>query len=186
MIQTPPKSIWIPDCKAKKMKNVKGGEYFRKPLYIHTHRPAGLVKMCTQIRNGQNVMPGTEHDYTWVTSLSIPLICIKNKLKYHIYISFQTFYSVLSWSTFGTDNIRVFLGMTLQAWHTCILGVSPILLKLCQVGCGASLHSYFQVSPEMFYRVQVSALAGTLKDIQRIEQKHLLHCIVCVLIVVVL
>jgi hypothetical protein len=40
--------------------------------------------------------------------------------------------------------------MTLQAWHICICGVSPILLKLCQVAWGALLHSYFQVSPEMF------------------------------------
>jgi hypothetical protein len=32
-------------------------------------------------------------------------------------------------------------------------------LKLCQVGWGVSLHSYFQVSPEMLDRVQVWALA---------------------------
>ena len=30
------------------------------------------------------------------------------------------------------------------------------------------LHSYSQVSPEMFNRVQVWALAGPLKDIQRL------------------
>jgi hypothetical protein len=33
-------------------------------------------------------------------------------------------------------------------------------LNLCQVGWGASLHSYFQVSPEMFDRVQVQALSA--------------------------
>ena len=44
-----------------------------------------------------------------------------------------------------------------------------------------SLHSYFQVSPEMFDRVQVQALAGPLKDIQ-----PLLYCLACVLRVVVL
>ena len=43
-------------------------------------------------------------------------------------------------------------------------------LNLCQVGRGASLHSYFQFSPEMFDRVQVQALAGPLKDIQRRSQ----------------
>ena len=33
---------------------------------------------------------------------------------------------------------------------------------------GVLLHSYFQVSPEMFDRVQVRALAGPLKDFQRL------------------
>ena len=36
-------------------------------------------------------------------------------------------------------------------------------LKLCQVGWGVSLHSYFQISPEIFDHVQ--ALAGPLKEI---------------------
>ena len=35
------------------------------------------------------------------------------------------------------------------------------------------LHSYFQVSPEMFDRIQVRALAGPLKDIQRLVLKPL-------------
>ena len=48
------------------------------------------------------------------------------------------------------------------------------------------LHSYFQVSPEMFDRVQVRTLAGPLKDIQRLVSKTLLHYLSCVLIVVVL
>ena len=55
-----------------------------------------------------------------------------------------------------------------------------------QVGWGASLHSYFQVSPEMFDRVQVRALAGPFKDIQRLVPKQLLHCGGFVLRVVVL
>ena len=59
-------------------------------------------------------------------------------------------------------------------------------LKLCQVGWGASLHSYFQVSPEMLDRVQVRALAGPLKDIQRLVPKPVLRCLGCVLRVVVL
>ena len=50
-------------------------------------------------------------------------------------------------------------------------------LRLCQVGSGASLQSYFQVSPEMFDQVQVQALAGPLKDIQRLVPKPLLRCL---------
>ena len=46
-------------------------------------------------------------------------------------------------------------------------------LKLCQVGLGVSLHSYFQFSLEMFDQVQVLALAGPLNDIQRLVQKPL-------------
>ena len=72
------------------------------------------------------------------------------------------------------------MGMMLQAWHTCIH------LKFCWFGWGASLHSYFQVSPEMLDRVQVRALAGPLKNIQRLVPKPLLHCLGCVLKVVVL
>jgi hypothetical protein len=49
-----------------------------------------------------------------------------------------------------------------------------------------SLHSYFQVSPEMFDRVEVRPLAGPLKDIQRLVMKPLLLCFGCVLRVVVL
>ena len=60
------------------------------------------------------------------------------------------------------------------------------ILPSCQVGWGASLHSYFLFSPEMFNRVQVRALAGLLKDIQRLVTKSLLHCLGCVLRVVVL
>ena len=59
-------------------------------------------------------------------------------------------------------------------------------LKLCQVGWGALLHSYFQVSSEMLDLVQVWALAGPLKDIQRLVTKPLLHCLGCVLRIVVL
>ena len=59
-------------------------------------------------------------------------------------------------------------------------------LKLCQVGWGASLHSYFQISSEMFDQVQVWALAGPLKDIQRLVTKPRLRCLGCVIRGVVL
>ena len=48
------------------------------------------------------------------------------------------------------------------------------------------LHSYFQVSPEMFDSVQVRALAGPLKDIQKLVPKPLLRCLGCVFKIVVL
>ena len=48
------------------------------------------------------------------------------------------------------------------------------------------LHSYFQVFPEMFDQIQVQALAGPLKDIQRLVPKPLLRGLGCVLRVVVL
>ena len=60
-------------------------------------------------------------------------------------------------------------------------------LQLCQVGRGALLHSYFQVSPENFDQVQVRALARPLKDNQRLVPEPLqLRCLGCVLRVVVL
>uniref|UniRef100_A0AAZ3SLF3 Peptidase S1 domain-containing protein n=1 Tax=Oncorhynchus tshawytscha TaxID=74940 RepID=A0AAZ3SLF3_ONCTS len=55
-----------------------------------------------------------------------------------------------------------------------------------RVGWGASLHSYYQVSPEMFERVRVRALAGPLKDIQRLVPKPILRCPCCVLREVIL
>ena len=48
------------------------------------------------------------------------------------------------------------------------------------------LLKYFLVSPEMFDRVQVWALAEPLTDIQTLVLKPLLRCLRCVLRVVVL
>ena len=73
--------------------------------------------------------------------------------------------------------------MTLQAFLP-FFSADP--LKLCQVGWGVLLHSYFQVSPEMFDQVQVRTLAGPLKDIQRHVTKPLLRCLGCVLRVIVM
>ena len=76
-----------------------------------------------------------------------------------------------------------FFGMMLQA---CILVFGEFLLffpadplKLCQVGGGVLLHSYFQVPPEMLDRLQVRALAGPFKDIQGLVPKPLLTVCVC-------
>ena len=85
---------------------------------------------------------------------------------------------------------RVFLGMTLTGLAHLYLEFLPFFsadpLKLCQVGWGASLYNYCQVSPEMFDQVQGMALAGPLKVIQRLVPKPLLCCLGCVLRVVVL
>ena len=67
--------------------------------------------------------------------------------------------------------------MTLHKLGTPVFGeflpfFSADPLNLCQVGWGASLHSYFQVSPEMFDRVQVQALVGPLKDIHKFLNVH--------------
>ena len=64
--------------------------------------------------------------------------------------------------------------------------ISEDPLKFCQVGWGELLHSYFQVSPEMLDRVQVWAMDGPLKAIQRLVPKPLLRCLGCVLRVIVL
>ena len=69
--------------------------------------------------------------------------------------------------------------MTLQAWDTCIWGVSPILL----CGYSQALSGYFQ---RWSNQVKVLALAGPLEDIQRLGTKPLLRCLRCVFSVVVL
>ena len=51
---------------------------------------------------------------------------------------------------------------------------------------GASLHSYFQVSPDILDRIQVRALVGPVKDIQRLVPKPLLRCLGCMLRVLIL
>ena len=106
-------------------------------------------------------------------------------------VSIQTLYSVLCWSTFCSDySLESSWGMMLQDWHTCIWGVTPIFIcrsyQALSSWMGSVLHSYFQVSPKMFDRVQVRALAGLLRDIQRLVPKPLLHCLGWVLRVVVL
>ena len=77
--------------------------------------------------------------------------------KYYIYISIQTLYSVLCWSTFGSDYSFA------SSWVWCYKLGTPVFgeflpffsadpLKLCQVWWGASLHSYFQVSLEIGFK----------------------------------
>ena len=92
----------------------------------------------------------------------------KKLLKYHSNISIQTLHSVLCWSTFGSDYSlesswvwRYKLGTPVFGEFLPIFSADP--LKLCQVGWEVLLHSYFQVSPEMFDQVQVWALSGPFR-----------------------
>ena len=83
------------------------------------------------------------------------------------------------------------MGMTLQAWNTYIRGVSPILLCRSSQALSGWMGSvdaqiFSDLSLDSFDRVQVPALAGPLKDIQRLVPKPLLHCLGCVLRGVVL
>jgi hypothetical protein len=98
--------------------------------------------------------------------------------KLKLYISIQTLYLALCWSTcrllgFDAINLAHLYGEFLP-----FFSADP--LKLCQVVWGVSLHSYFQVSPEMFDQVQFQALTWPHKDIQRLVPKPLLHCLGCV------
>ena len=106
--------------------------------------------------------------------------CIKKiiKLKYHIYISIQTLSTLLKHrSTVSDYSLK-------SSWHTCIWRVSPILLcrfSQAQSGWMAS------VAAQLFSGwVQDRALAGPLKNIQRLVPKPFLCCLCCVLRVVVL
>ena len=95
------------------------------------------------------------------------------------------FRPVICWSTFGSDYSlesswvwRYKLGTPVFGEFLPFFSADP--LKLCQVGWGMSLCSYFQVFPEVFDWVQVRALAGPLKGIQRLVPKPLLRCLGCV------
>jgi hypothetical protein len=83
--------------------------------------------------------------------------------------------------------LAAIIASSLLGYDTCIWGVSPIFF-ICRSFQALSgwMHSYFQVSPEMFDRLQVQALAGPFKDIQRLGPKPHLSCHGCVLRVVVL
>ena len=87
---------------------------------------------------------------------------------------------ITAWSLLGysTSLVQLYLGF--------LPSFSADPLNLFQVGWGASLHSYFQASPEMFNRVQVRALAGPLDDIQSLVPTPLVRSLGCVLRVVVL
>ena len=85
---------------------------------------------------------------------------------------------------------QVYLGRTQQAWSTCIWVVLPILI--CRASQAVRLDgerrctAIFMSLQRMFDQVQVRALVGPLKDIQRLVPKPLLRCLVGVLRVVVL
>jgi hypothetical protein len=115
---------------------------------------------------------------------------LKTEILY-LHKSIQTLYWVLCWSTFGSDYSlkyswvwRYKLGTPVFGEFLSFFSADP--LKLCRVWWRVLLHSYIQVSPEMFDRLQVWALAGPLKDIKSLVPKPLLCCLACVLRVIVL
>ena len=78
-----------------------------------------------------------------------------------LYISIENLYSVLCWSTFGMDYSLESSWVWRYKLGTPVFGESlPSFFadprKLCQVGLGVLLHSYFQFSSEMFHLVQVN------------------------------
>ena len=85
---------------------------------------------------------------------------------------------------------QVFLGMTLQAWHTCIWGVSPILLYRSS----QTLSDWMgNIAAQLFSGHSRDVRSGSSlgsgwdpQDIQRLVLMPLLHCLSCVLRVVVL
>ena len=108
-----------------------------------------------------------------------------------MYISIHSLCSILCWCTFGSNYSLTSFWIWCHKLGTPIFGqFCPFLfaapLKLHQVGREAPVHSHFQMSPEMFNRIQVWALAGPLKDIHRVALKPLLWYLGCVVRVVVL
>ena len=91
-----------------------------------------------------------------------------NLLTYHIYISVQTLYSVPCWSTFGSNYSLE------SSWVWRYKLGTPVFGEFLPFSCFFS------------NRVQIRALAGQLKDIQRLVPKPLLCCLGCVLKVIVL
>ena len=103
------------------------------------------------------------------------------KLKCHIHISIQTLYSVLCWSTFGSDYsfksswVWLYkLGTPVFVEFLPFFSADP--LKLSQVGWGVSLHSYFQVSPEMLDRFKSGLWLGHSRTFRDLSRSH--SCVV--------
>jgi hypothetical protein len=91
-----------------------------------------------------------------------------------IFTNIQTLYSVLCWSTFGSDYSlesswvwRYKLGTPVFGEFLPFFSADP--LKFCQIGWGASLQ-FFQVSPEMFDRSGLwLGHSWTFRDLSRIQ-----------------
>ena len=95
------------------------------------------------------------------------------------YISIQTLYSVL----FVEAPLAAIIALSLLGYdatslaHLYLEGFSHSSLQILSSSVRLNgEHSYFQVSPEMFDRDLVRALAGPLKDIQRLAPKPLPPC----------
>ena len=92
----------------------------------------------------------------------------KDKLKHHIDISIQTLYSVLSWSSFGSEysleSSWVWRNkLSTPEFEDFLPFFSTDLLKLYRLDVDCQWIAIFR-SAEIFNWVQFKALAGPLKD----------------------
>lgn len=104
---------------------------------------------------------------------------------FYVFVSIQTLYSVFCKSPFGSSyslesSWISFTCLDLSSFSNSSLADPP---KLDQMGWGASVNSYLQVSPEISYGIHCWAIAGPLKVIQILIPKPLkcyLCCMLCV------
>ena len=82
--------------------------------------------------------------------------CIKNKLRYHIYIfrPFTQYFVEAALAAITASSLLEYDTTSLAHLYLESFSHSSLQILSNQVGWGASLHSYFQVSPEMFDWVQ--------------------------------
>ena len=122
----------------------------------------------------------------WKQDLKMFCKCIKKlKLKHHFDISIQTLFTVFSWSAFGSDySLRSSWVWRQQALHTWMWGFSAILLCRSPLALSGWMGT---IGGQPFSGLSRDVwLAGPLKDIHKIVPMPLLHCLCCVLRVIVL
>ena len=106
-------------------------------------------------------------------------------------VGIQPSESILCRSAFGSDYS--FESSWVCLYQLCTSGFGNFLpfflvdlLKLCQVGWGASVSSNLQVFPWILNGIEVLALAGLLKDFHALVLKPFQCCFGCILEVIVL
>ena len=111
--------------------------------------------------------------------------------KYPIYISIQPLSQYLVEAPLAVITASSLLGYVFISFtHLDLAIFLPFfladLLKHCQFGWGASVHSNLQVFPQILKGIQVWALAGPLKDFHILVLKPFPCCFGCILGVIVL
>ena len=94
-----------------------------------------------------------------------------------MYISIHSLCSILCWCTFGSNYSLKSFWIWCHKLGTPIFGqFCPFLfgapLKLHQVGWKASVHSHFQISPEMFNRIQSGLWLGHSRTFIDLSWSH--------------